>query len=115
MGLSGAVGVVSSSSASGEGGDPDPASLGATDTPGHQLEGTSVLLSHHRVSGPPPSPQVLMVFSFSGSSLMGSHSPQMLPSVICSPGGVCIGSGPPASLWEFQPKSSHPQEGTPAE
>jgi len=40
-----------------------------------------------------------MLFSFSGSSLVGSHSPQKLSSVTYSPEGVCIGAGPPASLW----------------
>lgn len=51
----------------------------------------------------PSHTQVLMLFSFSGSSLVGSHSPQKLSSVTYSPQGVCIGAGPPASL-AFSPK-----------
>lgn len=48
---------------------------------------------------PLPHPRVLMLFSFSGSSLVGSHSPQKLSSITYSPEGVCVGAGPPASLW----------------
>lgn len=35
----------------------------------------------------PPPTQILMLFSFSGSSLVGSHSPQKLSSIVCSQRG----------------------------
>lgn len=34
----------------------------------------------------PPPTQILMLFSFSGSSLVGSHSPQKLSSIVCRGG-----------------------------
>lgn len=45
-------------------------------------------------SQPLPNSQLLLLFSFSGSALVGSHSPQ---NIICSLKGVLVGADLPAS------------------
>lgn len=56
----------------------------------------------------PPPTQVSMLFSFSGSSLVGNHSPQEAVISYLQSRGVCIGTGLPASLCEVPRQPCHP-------